>query len=137
MSFQLHPRLEKGTHFIGRSGLCQILLKDNSAFPWILIVPEVGEGIEDLHQLPADQFAGVAFLIRQVSDFMTSYFKPEKLNVACIGNIVRQMHIHLVARSPDDPAWPGTVWASDVKEPYQPEEIVEICVAARLALGIE
>lgn len=137
MSFQLHPRLEKGSHFIGRSGSCQILLKDNSFFPWILIVPEVDQGIEDLHQLPADQFAEVVFLIRQISEFMSSYFKPEKLNVGCIGNIVRQMHIHLVARSTDDPAWPGTVWASDVKERYQADEVIEICVAARRALEIQ
>ncbi len=136
MSFALNPRLEKGTHFIGKSGICRILLKNNAAFPWILIVPEVEEGIEDLHQLPADKFAEVVFLIRQVSGFMSDYFKPEKLNVACIGNIVRQMHIHLVARSAADPAWPGTVWASDAKAGYEAEKVIEICVAARLALGI-
>lgn len=136
MSFILHPRLEAGTHFIGTSGRCQILLKNNAAFPWILIVPEVGEEIEDLHQLPADHFAEVVFLIRQVSEFMSSYFKPEKLNVACIGNIVRQMHIHIVGRAEDDPAWPGTVWASDAKSAYSAEEVIEICVKAKLALGI-
>lgn len=121
---------------IGKSGSCQILLKDNAAFPWILIVPEVADGIEDLHQLSATQFTEVVFLIRQVSEFMSTYFKPEKLNVACIGNQVRQMHIHLVARSSDDPAWPGTVWASDVKTQYDVEQIVDICVRARIDLGL-
>lgn len=121
---------------IGKSGSCQILLKDNSAFPWILIVPEVADGIEDLHQLSATQFTEVVFLIRQVSEFMSTYFKPEKLNVACIGNQVRQMHIHLVARSSDDPAWPGTVWASGVKTKYDVEQIVDICVRARIDLGL-
>lgn len=136
MSFTLHPRLEAGTHFIGRSARCQVLLKDNASFPWLLVVPEVEEGIEDLHQLPADHFAEVAFLIRQVSDFASSHFQPDKLNVACIGNIVRQMHIHIVGRSEDDPAWPGTVWASDAKSPYSAEEVIEICVKAKLALGL-
>jgi diadenosine tetraphosphate (Ap4A) HIT family hydrolase len=136
MSFELHPRLGKGCHMIGKSGSCQILLKDNAAFPWILIVPEVADGIEDLHQLSATQFTEVVFLIRQVSEFMSTYFKPEKLNVACIGNQVRQMHIHLVARSSDDPAWPGTVWASDVKTQYDVEQIVDICVRARIDLGL-
>lgn len=117
--------------------MCQVLLKDNAAFPWILIVPETTDGIEELHELPADQFAEVVFLIRQVSQFMSDSFKPEKLNVACIGNIVRQMHIHLVARSSDDPAWPGTVWASEAKETYDPEDVINICVKARLVLGLE
>lgn len=136
MSFKLHPRLEKGTHFIGKSGTCHILLKDNATFPWILIVPETEEGIEDLHDLPADQFGEVAFLIRQVSQFMTATFPCEKLNVACIGNIVRQMHIHVVARSLDDAAWPGTVWSDIPKRPYHAEEVIEICVKARLELGL-
>ena len=136
MPFALNSRLKKGTHFIGKTGCCQILLKNNASFPWIMIVPEVEKGIEDLHQLSADKFAEVVSLIRQVSEFMSAHFKPEKLNVACIGNIVRQMHIHLVARSPDDPAWPDTVWASDAKTEYKAEDIIEICVAARLALGV-
>ena len=61
---------------------------------------------------------------------------PEKLNVACLGNSVRQMHIHLVARSSDDPAWPGTVWASDVKTKYDIDQIVNIYVRARIDLGL-
>jgi diadenosine tetraphosphate (Ap4A) HIT family hydrolase len=136
MSFKIHPRLEKGSHFIGKSGICQILLKDNSAFPWLLIVPEVDEGIEDLHHLPAEQFTEVVFLIRQVSQFIEDYFHPEKLNVACIGNVVRQMHLHLVGRSSGDPAWPGTVWSSDARSNYEANEVIEICVKARLALGL-
>lgn len=136
MAFKIHPRLEKGTHFIGKSGICRILLKDNSAFPWLLIVPEVDGGIEDLHHLPAEQFTEVVFLIRQVSQFIEDYFHPDKLNVGCIGNIVRQMHIHLVGRSPSDPAWPETVWASDTRSNYEADKVIEICVKARLALGL-
>ncbi|MEN8771952.1 MAG: HIT family protein [Akkermansiaceae bacterium] len=136
MSFELHPRLSKGCHMIGKSGSCLILLKDNAAFPWILLVPEVDDGIEDLHQLPTGQYTEVLFIIRQVSEFMSSYFRPEKLNVACIGNQVRQMHIHLVARSSNDPAWPGTVWASDVKSRYDAKTVIDICVRARIDLGL-
>lgn len=136
MSFELHPRLSKGCHMIGKSGSCLVLLKDNAVFPWFIVVPEVDDGIEDLHQLPASQYTEVLFFIRQVSGFMSAYFKPEKLNVACIGNQIRQMHIHLVARSSDDPAWPGTVWASDVKTRYDAETVVDICVRARIGLGL-
>lgn len=138
MPFVLDPRLEKDTHFIGKSGNCQLLLKDNAVFPWILIVPETPEEIEHLHHLPADQFAEVVFLIRQVSEFMCGTFESEKINVACLGNIIPQMHVHLVVRSSDDPAWPDTVWDNDEeREKYPAEQIIEICVKARLALGLD
>jgi diadenosine tetraphosphate (Ap4A) HIT family hydrolase len=132
MSFTLHPRLEAGTHLLGTTKGCQILLKKNSAFPWILIVPEVSAEIEDLHQLPPEQFAEVAFLIREVSQFVEETFQPDKLNVACIGNIVRQLHIHVVGRTANDLAWPGTVWASDAKSDDTPETIAAITKAAEL-----
>jgi diadenosine tetraphosphate (Ap4A) HIT family hydrolase len=111
MEFQLHPRLAAGGFELGRVVGCRVLLKNQAEFPWILIVPEVADGIEDLHQLDERRYAEVAGLIRRVSLFVDDYFRPEKLNVGCIGNMVRQMHIHVVGRHSDDPAWPGTVWA--------------------------
>ena len=126
MAFILHPRLAAGTFDFGRIGICRLLLKNNALFPWFLLVPEVDEGIEDLHQLTPEQYTEVTAAIRTVSEFISDHFKPEKLNVACIGNQVRQMHIHLVARWPTDPAWPGTVWACDEKEPYEAEQVEEI-----------
>ncbi|MDB4377521.1 HIT domain-containing protein [Akkermansiaceae bacterium] len=137
MNFTLHPRLEAGTHRLGFTKGCHILLKNNAAFPWIIIVPEVEDGIEDLHQLSPERYAEVVFLIRSVSSFVTDHFQPEKLNVACIGNVVRQMHLHIAGRSEGDPAWPGTVWTSDVKKAYSQEEIVKIGVAARIELQLE
>jgi diadenosine tetraphosphate (Ap4A) HIT family hydrolase len=136
MAFTLHPRLAKGTHFIGKSGSCHVLLKDNAAFPWILIVPETEEEIVELHQLPADQFAEVVFLIRQVSQFMSDTFQPEKINVACLGNVVRQMHLHVVARWSHDPAWPDPIWTCGIKKAYQDEDVIDLCVRARLALNL-
>lgn len=120
--FTLHPRLAAGSHELGRLGGCRVLLKDNAMFPWILVVPEVA-GIEDLHQLPSDTFREVMDVVRTVSGFVSHHFQPEKLNVACIGNQVRQMHIHIVGRSTGDPAWPGTVWAHDGKAAYAGEAI--------------
>jgi diadenosine tetraphosphate (Ap4A) HIT family hydrolase len=134
MAFALHPRLATGGFEIGRLAGCVLLLKDNALFPWLLLVPEV-EGIEDLHELPLEKYHKVTTAIHRVSQFMSHYFQPEKLNVACIGNQVRQMHIHIVARSIDDPAWPGTVWAYDGKEPYAPAQSEAICSAARTFLG--
>lgn len=135
-SFPLHPRLARGTFDVGRLRGCRLLLKDNALFPWLILVPEVAEGIEDLHQLDADRYTEVTAAIREVSAFCADYFRPTKLNVACIGNQVRQMHLHVVARSEDDPAWPGTVWAHPGKQPYDPDRSAGIVAAARAALGI-
>jgi len=122
MSFRLHPRLEASSMEIGRMGGCVVLLKNNSIFPWLLVVPMVEEGIEDLHQLEERKFHEVMNVVRLVSQFVSNHFQPEKLNVACIGNQVRQMHIHIVGRSSGDPAWPGTVWAFDGKTAYRTEQ---------------
>lgn len=135
MAFEIHPRLAAGGFEMGRLGGCVLLLKNNALFPWLLLVPEV-EGVEDLHQLSLRQYEEVMLAVRRVSEFATSYFQPDKLNVACIGNQVRQMHIHLVGRSPEDPAWPGTVWAFEGKKEYSEEEYEKIRAAARVFLGL-
>ena len=126
MAFALHPRLAAGGFDFGTLHGCHVLLKDNSLFPWFILVPEVAEGIEDLHQLDPDRFDEVTKMIRAVSQFVADHYKPDKLNVACIGNQVRQMHIHIVGRSADDPAWPGVVWAFDGKQPHDPRRVAEI-----------
>lgn len=135
MAFELHPRLAAGGHEIGRIGGCRLLLKNNSLFPWLILVPEV-EDIEDLHQLDEVQYAEVMAALRQVSAFVSDYFQPEKLNVGCIGNQVRQMHIHIIGRSASDPAWPGTVWAFEEKRAYTGEECTKIRAAARSFLEL-
>lgn len=137
MSFTLHPRLAAGSHDFGTELGCRILLKDNALFPWFILVPEVKEGIEDLHQLEPDAYGDVMILVRLVSEFVSGHFKPEKLNVACIGNQVRQMHIHIVGRSPSDPAWPGVVWGFEGKQPYTEEQVEKIQDAFDEALGAE
>jgi diadenosine tetraphosphate (Ap4A) HIT family hydrolase len=135
MAFEIHPRLAAGGFEIGRIGGCILLLKNNALFPWLLLVPEV-EGIEDLHQLPPGQYVEVMAAVRRVSEFVAAYFQPDKLNVACIGNQVRQMHIHMVGRSPEDPAWPGTVWAFEGRKEYSEEEYEKIRAAAHGFLGL-
>lgn len=131
MDFKLNERLATGCFEICRLRGCRVLLKNEANFPWFVVVPEVPAGIEDLHQLDEETFREVTAAVREVSEFVSARFSPEKLNVACIGNVVRQMHIHIVARNPDDPAWPGVVWSCEAKRKYAPEEAAEIVAAAR------
>jgi len=137
MSFPLHPKLAAGGYMLGSLGNCKVILKDNALFPWIILVPEVEESVEDLHQLDVARYEEVLGVVRQVSLFVSAHFQPEKLNVACIGNQVRQMHIHVVGRFLDDPAWPGTVWAFDGKQSYSTEEVAAIRAAAESFLKFE
>lgn len=129
MSFTLHSRLIVGSVELGRLSGCRVLLKNNALFPWCILVPEVDEGIEDLHQLAPERFAEVMDAVRWVSQFVAEHFSPLKLNVACIGNQVRQMHLHIVGRSEGDPAWPGVVWSFDRKRDYTAAEISVIADA--------
>lgn len=136
MSFVLHPRLAAGGIELGRLGGCRLLLKNNALFPWLLLVPEVPDTVADLHQLDPEQYSTVMTAVRDVSEFVADHFQPTKLNVACIGNQVRQLHLHIVGRSPGDPAWPGTVWAFDGKQPYPDASIAAITAAARARLPL-
>lgn len=129
MAFALHARLAAGSVELGRIYGCHVLLKNNALFPWLILVPEVEAGIEDLHQLDVARYAEVMQAIRETSEFVSAHFQPEKLNVACIGNQVRQMHIHIVGRSESDPAWPGVVWSFSEKRAYADAEIAAIFAA--------
>jgi diadenosine tetraphosphate (Ap4A) HIT family hydrolase len=135
MGFVLNERLAAGGFEATPMHGCRILLKNEANFPWFIIVPEVPEGTEDLHQLDEETFAEVMLAVNKVSRFVEAHFRPEKLNVACIGNIVRQMHIHVVGRSTDDPAWPGVVWAFEGKRKYAKGEAEGIVAAAREFFG--
>ena len=135
MAFEIHPRLAAGGFELGRLGGCRLLLKNNSLFPWFILVPEV-DGIEDLHQLPPAHYQETMAAMRRVCEFVSSHFQPEKLNLGCIGNQVRQMHIQIIGRSTGDPAWPGTVWAFEGKKSYTEDESETIRSAAREFLGL-
>ena len=126
MPFELNKRLAAGGFDFGTLGKCRVLLKNNAVFPWFILVPEVDESITELHQLEPADYASVMLTVRQVCKFVESHFQPDKINVAAIGNIVSQLHIHVVARYQADPAWPGVVWSCDVKQTYQQQAALVI-----------
>ncbi len=122
--FEVHPRLLGGSHMLGRLENCQVLLKDNSHFAWFILVPEVG--VEELHELGADDYRRLGEATRVVSEFVAREFAPDKVNVAAIGNQVRQLHVHVVGRWTSDPAWPGVVWGCDARRAYPAAEVERI-----------
>ena len=133
MPFELNPRLAKGCTQLGQHRNCQILLKNNAHYAWILIIPEVEASIIDLHQLDAETYSTVCELQLTLSSFIEKNFGSYKLNTACIGNVVEQLHIHLVGRNintdyqqGEDPAWPAPVWGHAAKLSYSEKQIADI-----------
>ena len=125
--FQLDSKLEADTYLIGDIGLCRLLLMDDSRFPWLIMVPR-RPNIEELHDLtPLDQTV-LAFEITQTSEMLKDLTDCTKINVGALGNMVRQLHIHVIARNEDDAAWPGPVWGAGEREVYardQAEKFIE------------
>ena len=126
MKFQLNERLAKGGFDLGTHGICRVLLKNNSHFSWFILVPEIDTEITEVHQLSDEQYVSINQTTRIVAKFISKHFSPEKINIGNIGNVVRQMHIHVIGRTTTDPAWPGVVWASSEKQTYKPASALEI-----------
>jgi diadenosine tetraphosphate (Ap4A) HIT family hydrolase len=110
--FAVHPRLLADCHQLGRLALCRVLLNRNGTLPWFILVPEVGQEIVELHELDGTRRQQLATELDLVARFTRARFDVAKLNIAAIGNIVQQLHVHVVGRHPDDPCWPGVVWGS-------------------------
>jgi diadenosine tetraphosphate (Ap4A) HIT family hydrolase len=125
MPFALHPRLAEDTAEVTRLPLCRVLLMKDHRFPWLLLVPE-REGVREIAELPPVDRAELIEEIARASDILTRLFQPDKLNVGALGNVVPQLHVHVVARFSTDPAWPGPVWGSGPAVPYAESELAEI-----------
>jgi len=121
---QLDPRLEADSTFVINLDLCQVRLHHNAAFPWILLIPKL-EGIVELLELNPSEQQCLMQEIVLASQIMRNLFQPTKLNIASLGNIVPQLHIHIVARYENDKAWPGPIWNSGVNAIYDPETQLE------------
>jgi diadenosine tetraphosphate (Ap4A) HIT family hydrolase len=130
---ELHPQLRKDCLLIGRFTLCHLLLMQDANYPWFILVPD-REGIREIYELSeADQVQ----LLRessQLSALLATRFRADKLNIAALGNVVPQLHVHHIVRYRDDPAWPAPVWGRVPARPYTPEERAGVLGLLRLGL---
>ncbi len=136
VQFKLHPRLEADTISIGSLNLSLLLLKNDVRFPWIIMVPRRSNMREILDLSIHDQSQLFAEMQR-VLLAMRSIFAPDKLNLGAIGNIVPQLHIHVIARFARDAAWPEPVWGFGEATPYSSGAIRETSTAIADYLKIE
>ena len=123
-AWSLHPQLAADSHPVAQLALCELRLLDDANYPWLVLVPRVAEARElvDLH---AAQQAQLMQEIDRACRVLRELFRPHKLNVAALGNVVPQLHVHVIARETDDPAWPAPVWGRVQARPYEPEALVE------------
>ena len=131
--FELHPTLAKDSVEIARLDLCRALLIRDKTYPWVVLVPE-RQDLRDLDDLSeADRIQAMAE-IDAVSKALKALYQPHKINVAALGNVVEQLHIHIIARFVDDPAWPGPVWGVGQPSDYDDDARATALTALRRAL---
>ena len=109
MGFTLDQRLTNSSHPVVCIDDIQIRLADDSRYVWLLLVPEI-DGAEELHDLSEDLRGQLLDLATQLGGWMKSAFTADKINIAALGNLVPQLHLHVVARRRGDAAWPGPMW---------------------------
>lgn len=115
--FVLDPRLAADTHPAGDLALCSVLLMNDARFPWLILVPRRA-GIAELTDLSEADARTLMDEIRIATGVMLALSRPDKVNVAALGNVVSQLHVHVVGRFLSDPAWPGPVWGVGTARPY-------------------
>ncbi|HEX9841688.1 MAG TPA: HIT family protein [bacterium] len=120
--FVLHPRLAQDTQPVARLALCRVLLMNDARVPWLILVPERA-GLSELHGLPQHERALLMEEIATASRVLERLYRPDKLNVGALGNLVPQLHVHVIGRYRSDAAWPGPIWGSGPAIPYDAETL--------------
>ncbi|ALN62294.1 histidine triad (HIT) protein [Lysobacter antibioticus] len=122
--WHLHPQLADDTHPVAQFELSELRLMDDANHPWLILVPRV-DGAVELIDLDEPQQLALTREIACASRALQAAFKPYKLNVAALGNLVPQLHVHVIARYREDIAWPRPVWGMASAQPYSPEILVQ------------
>lgn len=134
-AFELHARLAADCIVVGELPLSRLLLMNDSRFPWCILVPRQPD-LRELHDLSESDGARLLAEINRVSQALIACCQAYKLNVGALGNMVPQLHVHVVARDPGDAAWPGPVWSSGQAIAYAGPAAQALVARLREALGL-
>ncbi len=124
----IHSQLLADCHRLGRFDVCHVLLNRNAALAWFILVPQTE--IEDVLALPARQLQQVMGECQRIDSFLRQTLGYTKTNFAGLGNVVPQMHLHIIGRAPDDACWPAPVWGNLEAGPAYAEDTLVNWVAA-------
>ena len=106
---ELHPRLAADTGALGETELCWLRWMRDARFPWLIVVPK-RDGLREWHHLPAADQQRLLSTVNHLAGELESVTGADKINLGALGNLVPQLHVHIIARFRDDPCWPGPVW---------------------------
>lgn len=134
MTFELHPQLANDTLLVGQLPLCEVLLMNDSLYPWLILVPRVA-GAEEAFQLSDNQQQILQQESSAVGQAIMQLFSGGKLNVAALGNMVPQLHLHHIVRFRKDPAWPRPVWGDQPRVAYAPAVSLAVLEQLRTKLS--
>lgn len=134
-SFELDARLEQDTVLIADWHLCQVRLMNDQRYPWVILVPKV-PGVAEIHELADEQQHLLMGESIRLSKALDQLYSPHKLNIAALGNIVRQLHVHHVVRFEDDAVFPSPVWGVGTVQPYGSDELTQTVSALTIAFDL-
>lgn len=132
--FELHPQLAADTLEVTRLPLCRVLLMNDATYPWLILVPQRA-GLREIFELSAADQSQLIHESSQIARILHREFRADKINIAALGNVVPQLHIHHIVRYTHDPAWPAPVWGHAPARTYTAEQGKES--AQRLAQLIQ
>lgn len=133
-AFTLHHQLAADTVAVARWPLCHVLMMNDSRYPWLILVPAQAN-MRDMHDLDSTDQAVLMTEIDRASRALDNLYAPDKINVGALGNMVPQLHIHVIARFRSDDAWPGPVWGAHPPLAYAPGDLDQATTALRTALA--
>jgi len=123
--FNVDPELEKNSFFIADLELSRVYLKNDKENPWFVLVPRKNNAVE-LIDLPHEDLCLLMEEVAIVSEFLKLYYRPFKINIGALGNIVRQLHLHIIARYENDRAWPQALWGTNPFDHFEHYELENI-----------
>ncbi len=130
--FTLHPQLQKDSVLVGDFPLSLLLLSRDANYPWCVLVPKRA-GLREIYELDEADRQQLLLESCELSEVMQSLFSADKMNVAALGNMVPQLHLHHIARYEGDAAWPGPIWGEVEPVPYSEDELLKRITAIRQA----
>ena len=127
MAFALDKRLEGDSHLAVTHNHIQVRLADDARYFWVILVPAITHDhnnslVSEIHDLPAPVAADLWSLSSHISKWLQAHTQADKINIAALGNVVSQLHLHVVARHRSDPAWPTPIWGHGTMEPLEQTE---------------
>jgi diadenosine tetraphosphate (Ap4A) HIT family hydrolase len=136
MPFELNSRIKGDTFFVGDLKLCRVLLMRDARFPWLSLVPRRAD-LTEIHDLSARERAILMEEASGAGEELKKLTAAKKINIGALGNIVPQLHVHVVARFEDDAAWPGPVWGcAGEPEAYAAEKLRSLLAGLRRGLDL-